>query len=262
MMSGVFLNVISYTFNRVVFPLLLSSKKSYRENVYKITSDIFLYLRKSSADLFIAWEVFEMKVYQQPGFSIEKDDIVIDIGAQIGCFSLFASKKAYQGQVFAFEPLPDNYDLLFLNKTLNRQKNLSISNDAVTDKQGKQKLYISGNNTGGHSMYSTMFTGKKFVQCNTITLANILDTYKLSKVDYLKIDTEGSEYEILLNLKESSLLKIEKIVMEYHDGVRGHNHSELVDFLKRFGFIITIRHNIWEKYFFKTGVMFARRTVI
>ena len=64
---------------------------------------------------------------------------------------------------------------------------------------------------------------------------------KIDAIDFLKVDCEGAEYDILLNLDDHLLSRIKKIAMETHDDVNEHRHGELVEFLRAHGFFVTYR---------------------
>ncbi|MEI8012980.1 MAG: hypothetical protein WCI27_10985, partial [Candidatus Omnitrophota bacterium] len=67
---------------------------------------------KPASDLMIISEVWHERAYCPEGFNIDRDSTVIDLGAHIGAFAIFAAKQAAQGKIFAFEPYSSNYRLL------------------------------------------------------------------------------------------------------------------------------------------------------
>ena len=96
------------------------------------------------------YEEFETGIVKK---LIKKGDVVVDVGANIGYYSLiFARAVGDNGKVFAFEPEPTNFDLLKKNLEINGYKNVVAINKAVSNIKGKVKLYVDSENMGGHSL--------------------------------------------------------------------------------------------------------------
>lgn len=127
---------------------------------------------------------------------------VIDIGAHEGLFSLFCAQKVgAEGKVYAFEPSPRERDRLQRNVELNELKQIEISDRAVTQKSGQGTLKIaesthSGQNTLGDFVHEGV-SEDSTATVETISLDNFVEAQSLSKVDFIKIDAEGSEALIL-----------------------------------------------------------------
>ncbi len=200
---------------------------------YKLRNGLIYKLRGGSTDRFIINEVWIHKSYNPKGFEIKRNDIVVDIGAHAGIFTLLASYFAKQGQVYAFEPFKENYNLVLENINLNKAKNVKAFNQAVSDKKGKLKFYVStSKNKGQNSMYK-LGESQKEVSVEKISFKDFLK--KIPKIDFLKIDCEGAEYEILFSLSKKELQKIKKISMEFHNyGKR--TGDDLARFLHQNGF--------------------------
>lgn len=82
---------------------------------------------------------------------IKKGDVVLDIGANIGYYTLiFAKLVGEDGKVFVFEPAPTNFSFLKKNVEINSYKNVVLVQKAVSNKTGKLKLYLSEDNIGDH----------------------------------------------------------------------------------------------------------------
>ena len=146
------------------------------------------------------------------GVKINKGDIVFDIGAHVGSFSMYAASKG--AIVYAFEPDPINYGKLRKNIELNNFQNLVIPfNHAITDKNGTIQLSQSKTNTGGHSLYVKT---DDYVTVETYSMEESMSMAQVNHIDLLKIDTEGAEYTILPSIKTETYKKIKKIVGEYH----------------------------------------------
>lgn len=124
--------------------------------------------------------------------------VVVDVGANIGYFTILASRLAgVKGKVFAFEPEPYNFDLLRKNVEENRCSNVTTIKKAVFSKSGLMKLFLEENNLGGHSLSEAAVY--KMAGSTTIEAISLDEFFedKHLKVDFIKLDAEGSEMAIL-----------------------------------------------------------------
>lgn len=135
---------------------------------------------------------------------IKNGDVVLDIGANIGYYTLiFAKLVGNKGRVFAFEPEPFNFSLLEKNIEINNYKNVIIENTAVSDKNGEIKLYLSKKKTGMHRIYPSHLISSDFVNVKMISSDDYFHNHKYGKkISFLKIDVEGSELGVLRGMKE------------------------------------------------------------
>ena len=138
---------------------------------------------------------------------------VVDIGGHIGIFSIFMSKKVPLGKIYVYEPFPENFSLLEENVKLNNCSNIVLSNKAVCGEKGKRIIFKSAKNSGGHSLY-TQEGRRDEIDCTT--LEDILKSNGLSFVDFLKMDCEGAEYEIIRETPKEIMRSIKFIALEYH----------------------------------------------
>ncbi|WP_323757668.1 FkbM family methyltransferase [Roseivirga sp.] len=172
------------------------------------------------------------------GFPQEKkltaSPLVIDIGANVGFFSLNIFSKYPQAKVIAFEPMPFNYAQLLAYQQEYKDVNWLIENKAIADHSNGLTLYTS--TVDGFSTMAGVFKeDSKANEINvvTTTLADVLKLNDIDKVDLLKLDCEGSEYSILYHMDDMDLAKISMMSIETHYGNDfSENHSALVKFLK------------------------------
>jgi len=218
--------------------------KSSKNNSIRKVDNLIIKFRKDTTDEFIISEIFTKKEYDVKEFDIIKNPIIVDVGAHIGCFTLKMAKIFKDGNVFSFEPMKSNFNLLLENIELNKLSNVSIFNLGVARNEGKDKLNIDDNNTGGHSIIYTPSSNLEIIEC--ITLENIFEDNNISEIDLLKLDCEGAEYQILYNLPDDYFKKIKNIILEYHDYKNNHV-NELIDFLEKKGFNIIWKKLLWDK---------------
>jgi FkbM family methyltransferase len=152
-------------------------------------------------DDFINMTIREEEIIQH--FQPHKGDIVVDVGAHVGRYTLIASKRVgLNGRVIAIEANPDNFQMLNRNVKLNQLTNVTSLNCAIYSQETKIKLYLAGEGMG-QTIYNTIMTeraneGKeKFLEISANTLDHLLKLQEISEVNWIKIDVEGAELEVL-----------------------------------------------------------------
>lgn len=181
-------------------------------------------------------EVFYNKVYFYNDIKIEEGDIVFDVGANVGVFSLFAANFK-NTKVFSFEPHPANFNILKENIRINSLKNV-VPFEVGLAKENELRHLIIGNIPGGHKVAN----GKESSNTNntltiqTRTIDSIISENAINKIDFLKLDCEGAEGEILNSISSNLFKLINKIVIEFHDNHSILNHNEIIEKLNYEGF--------------------------
>ncbi len=186
-------------------------------------------------------------------FTPKQGDIVVDIGAHMGRYTIISSKRVgANGKVVAIEAHPNNFEMLNRNIKLNQLTNVVPLNYAVYSKETKIKLYLPDEESGYTMHHSIMpnyvftkykdKTEDKFVEVSANTLDYFLQMKEITDVNWVKIDVEGAEFEVLKgshnvlsNSKDISLL------IEVHgkdtyepiiESLRSHNFK--IDFEKTY----------------------------
>ncbi len=127
--------------------------------------------------------------------------VFIDIGANNGWFGVFASKKVgSEGMVYSVEPSQREIDKINKNIELNNLTNIKVLECALLDKEGFMDLLIAedkndGHNTFGNFIYETDLKTKEKVRVDI--LDNLVKKENIKRIDFIKIDAEGSELFIL-----------------------------------------------------------------
>jgi FkbM family methyltransferase len=194
---------------------------------------------RTNTDRAVIIEVYFKRCYTQEGFEISDTDVVLDIGAHIGVFTLLASKAASKGRVYSFEPIPENYELLKENIALNGSSNVVAVKSALSNETGYRDIWLSDANTGGHSFYRQK-AGDRTVTVEVVTLEEVMKQHRISHADFMKMDCEGSEYDILTSCSSDTLSRIDKISMEWHYLDEKRNQLTLVSFLQNNGFEVNL----------------------
>ena len=191
-------------------------------------------------------EVFIQKTYSQFEIEVEKDDIVVDIGANFGAFIKLAIDSGCK-EIYSCEPNPNCNDAI--EKLYNKNKNLHINRYAISNFNGFTELSIplecSGNSSAiGKLTESMVDSGLNYLEnsafhttVETITFQDFIKKNNLLKIDFLKVDCEGGENFIFNEMNIKYIRdNVNKIAIEYHNKYRFH----LYDLLKNFGFTIHV----------------------
>ena len=112
-------------------------------------------LRTKSTDLQAFANVWILKEYEIKGFEIKEDDVIIDIGAHIGLFALFASLNSPKGKIISIEPHPKNFLILKENMANNNFDKIVLVNKAVTDSNKTIELFLDTFDDSAHSIYGS-----------------------------------------------------------------------------------------------------------
>jgi FkbM family methyltransferase len=174
------------------------------------------------------YKVIENKVHFEP------NDVVIDIGANIGAFSILLAILYPFIKVIAIEPVAETYIKLYQNIKLNNLKNITPINTAISNSNRRiQHIVYSPIGTGGASSYVTQgCENHNEIHISCLTLDEIFEHCHIDKCKLLKIDCEGAEYDILYG--STKLRQIEYLVGEFHENTllrnSGHTPEKLAKY--------------------------------
>jgi FkbM family methyltransferase len=194
-------------------------------------------------------------------FRPKEGDVVVDVGAHIGRYTIVASKQVGQnGKVIAIEADPSNFEILNRNIELNRLTNVTTLNYAAFSKEAKIKLYLPAGDI--FTKYNTVMSDwiwvkpdDKFVEVNGNTLDNLVHETGIRQVNWIKIDVEGAEFEVLRGA-HNLLLNNKNIVLlvELH-GSPNDYRWKLEEFIGTYKFKIE-----FEKIYEKNGYIILRKS--
>ncbi len=179
----------------------------------------------------VYWKGYEG--YEGPSIKLfyylaQKSSVVMDIGANVGYYTLIGASANSKATIYAFEPVPSIYKRLAKNCDLNKLKNTRLINAAVGDSETPIKFYMP---TGQEialagSTKKGWITATDEIEVPSLTLDKFKSTEKIPRIDLIKIDCEFHEVEALKGMK--NLLKSDKplIIMEIlfpeAEGIKGH----------------------------------------
>ena len=177
---------------------------------------------------------------------IKKGDIVVDVGASIGYFTLiFAREVGEEGKVFAFEPRPERFELLKKNVEINGYHNVILEQMAVMNHSGEADFYYSKSGKTGFKLAVPKQLRKEIAEKSTAKTIRLEDYFKernlINKIKFIKSDVDGPEYSVLKSagsiLKNKSLKIFFEWDYEYIKMV-GDEPEEMLEFLYKNGFKI------------------------
>lgn len=179
-------------------------------------NDFIFFVRQRSSDISIIREVIEQDVYRA---KFSPHDVVVDIGAHIGSFSILAASQGTS--IVAYEPVASSFALLKQNVDINGLP-VKIFNQAVFGQRKMENIFVRDFNYGGSTFFkknNPNFRDSEEVEC--ITLDDVFEENHIRQCDFLKMDCEGSEVSILENFK-GRFADIKRMAIEYH----GYNNLE------------------------------------
>lgn len=209
---------------------------------------------REHVDVVVFWMVFARQHYPVAA-SLR---VILDIGANIGMFTLYAARKAPGARIIAIEPFPDTCERLKqLVEANHLQDRVTILNCAVTGTAGEKTMDSA---EGIPSQYRRIYSpetatlnashrgpaGAKQdnhgVPVQAETLARVLDLAGLTTVDMVKINIHGSEYDVLLGSDPEVLQRCRRIAVQHHEmpAAMRLGKKQIVERLSQLGFSLII----------------------
>ena len=207
---------------------------------------LIITVRDNGYDEIIVNDIFAKKQYDI-GVSIV-GGTVIDIGGYIGDFTLYALRNMGVKKVIVCEPMIENFRILRENIENNGyEDNVILVKKAVssTKKDVSLNIMVKGEkvkeevHASEYKIYNDNVADRKVRIVPSIRMTDLINNYKVESIDLLKIDCEGGEFDILLNMPDWIYERIRNIVFEYHRIDGFHELSgELMGKLKTFGYSV------------------------
>ncbi|MCL9682476.1 FkbM family methyltransferase [Legionella maioricensis] len=255
----------------------------------------------------LIYEIFYQSSYLLNCLTLKPGSIIIDVGAHIGLFSLFALRQCeYDALIYSFEPIPATFECLKRNlaqfKDQTRLYNMGISDvseecsveftlfgrDTTTATYKPGDKFISNYNPLLN--YETLLkiskvrdkllyyqlkflpfmrnylikrnfkkrTAEKKVQCTLTSLGHFIEKNGINHIDFIKIDVEGAEFEVVKSIKPSQFSMIKQLCIEVHNIDNRVEH--LATYLQEQGYLTEIhRNSIYERLGYNQHMIYAKR---
>lgn len=194
----------------------------YFDTVIEYDRNLYICVNSSS---YIEWHIFFYGYYEKAIIDLfkrilKKGFYAFDVGANIGCHTLILSSLVGEnGKVIAIEPHPKIFERLIKNLSINRITNVKALQCALSDISGNSILYSVAERNPNKGISSLGFLpgnqNKIQVQCKT--LDEIMVEENISKLDIIKIDVEGYEYNVLIGAKNTIKKFRPYILFEYDE---------------------------------------------
>jgi FkbM family methyltransferase len=205
-------------------------------------------------DTIIFWLVFVRQHYPVSA----SHRVIIDIGANIGIFTLYAARQAPQAKIVSVEPFPDTFkrleELVDTNglsgrvTTLNCAVSSRTGNETMDSANGIPSQYrrihssVTVTLNAEHRGPAGSLPDQNGVRIRTETLGDILETAGVGSADLVKMNIHGSEYEVLLGTDPSVLKRCRQIAIQYHSmpPEMGLGKQTIFEHLGGLGFRLTL----------------------
>jgi FkbM family methyltransferase len=205
----VYLKIIcAYTFLAKLLKLKKTTFFGYTVEAFDYTTIRFLF-----EEIFFRNEYFFESTTDTP--------VIFDCGANIGFATIFFKWLFPKARIYAFEPDPTTYALLEKNVKNNKLQDVYTYNVALSGTEGPIDFFVNHTNPGSLVM-STRSTrmSKNTITIPAITLSSFIADLQLPKINFVKMDVEGAEEDIVKELLETQTLqKIEMMAIEYHHNI-------------------------------------------
>lgn len=203
------------------------------------------YISSKEETEYIFSEIFNEAQYEGHDITIQKGDLIFDVGANIGLFSLFMKQVQANVKIFAFEPIEPTFNVLQKNVDLHDLQHTYLFNYGLSSTNNPQKIFTFYPNMAANSttkpddiladladrvdvktdsntenienLFEAFFQEQEQVTCEVKTLSSVINELRINAIDLLKIDVEGEEYEVFQGIEAKDWPKIKQVVAEIHD---------------------------------------------
>ncbi len=198
-------------------------------------------VRRGAADEHFVRGVVE-GFYAPPGYEVGPEDVVLDVGGNIGAYAVWAAKRATRGRVVTLEPAAENFALLDENIRRNGLTNVTAIQAALADRSGTITLHLAARSSGDHSIDPALIGSSRGTETvEAVTLAELLDRCRIDRCDLIKFNCEGGEVPVVLGLDAATASRLHRVVLGYHADPNGDKRTQsdaLVRTLVDLGFTI------------------------
>lgn len=196
----------------------------------------------------LGFQIMFKDFYDYYYMDLGKDPVIFDVGAFIGNFAL-VSNVLYEGsKIFSFEPVSETYSLLDANTE--GYSNIETHNIALGDFDGKKTIYFTSNSMDRSSFEKNSFSKGEITgsqEINVSKMSSFVIKNKIPRIDLLKVDVEGVEYQVLKGSLEI-LDRVNNIIVEIHTGKEGDVLGNVCGLLSDYGFKLVRVGKIWQGY--------------
>jgi len=204
--------------------------------------DIKLFCRKDAmmCELVSYMEIYLRRDYDEYGMSLLDTDAVIDVGANIGVFTIRHARAFPRVTVYSFEPNPVVFSRLLRNLQVNGLANVVPINGAVSSSSERRPFFCESNSTTSGSLLAGEGHASPSFYADTMTLDSFCNSRLITSVGLLKVDVEGGEMEVF-RFAEATLKVTRRVMVECHSPALA---AEVRRFLEDRGFSGTVKEDL------------------
>lgn len=180
-------------------------------------------------------ELFNYKELKFLKSNLKGGDVFIDVGANVGLYSLLLSDVIANGKIISIEAYPVHAKRFKRNIELSGLNNIEVIENAVWNEKCQKTFKINNTDTGSNKLVEDTIEESITVSCDT--LYNIIKGYNLEKINGMKIDIEGAEYDVMKKFFEEAPENLfpEYVVLErFGDREKGNKNN--VELFKEHGY--------------------------
>lgn len=193
-------------------------------------------------------EIFKQRIYK-PYIELQKNDTVIDVGGNLGLFSIYA--QPYAKKIYCIEPSKQHFNCISKTTKHNKYTNIIPVKLAISHENTTTKFYHNDNVTMFSLSESVSPNKDDFEDVECVTLEKFINDNAIKQVDFLKLDIEGAEGKVLCGDGFSNVAsKVKQMVVEFHSW-NGYNPNQILNHLKDLGFINQRIPNEATLYYFR-----------
>ncbi len=181
-------------------------------------------------------EIYLDRVYDVPGFDMSRCRTVFDVGANVGVFALYMASRAPDAAIYCFEPQSSNFE--------NLQHNLAIAGvrgqaykHAISANSGVAELSLNGNSVE-YSIKSPSSESSFSEKIDCVSWSDAVRLTGTDWIDFVKMDIEGAELEVLSSCTDEQLFGIGALSLEWHYSM--DELQPVADRFRRLGFEVTV----------------------
>jgi FkbM family methyltransferase len=162
---------------------------------------------------------------------LQPEMTVIDVGANAGVYAFSAANKVgTEGLVLAIEPFSECVSYLKETCRINNLNQVKVIAAAASDRNGKAKLKLSSASELNEILTEESSINESYEEVECVTLDSLVDIEGLERIDFLKMDAEGHEIQVLKG-SENSLSKFSPVIMYENFANAQSNNLPVADFL-------------------------------
>jgi amino acid adenylation domain-containing protein/FkbM family methyltransferase len=182
---------------------------------YELPNGMVISHQNKGETEYLYQEIFGREAYLKYGVRLREDACVLDVGANIGMFTLFVLQRAPKARIYAFEPIPPVFEALRINANLSGGE-VRVFDCGLSNQSGSASFTWVKHNTLISGRYTDLLEQEQYA-CALRTISEVIAAEGIERVDLLKIAAQKGEMDVLEGIEGRDWAKISQVVVEVHD---------------------------------------------